>query len=151
VPVAESVRVGAEGDQHPGDVDPVVRRGALEGIRCRRVVATATDEGLDRLDETVERTAAALERSDRSAAVESNAAFHEVLIELADSPVLRAVMEPVAGPDEVAAEPARGPAAMNEPPRRHCGGARARDVTRAKRLGGEHLAASRRAMADSAR
>ena len=39
----------------------------------------------------------ALARSDLRAAVESNAAFHEVLVDLAGRPVLASVMEPVAG------------------------------------------------------
>ena len=55
-------------------------------------MAAADDEGLDQLDEAVARTEAALDRSDRRAAVESNAAFHEVLVGLAASPVLTAVM-----------------------------------------------------------
>ena len=48
---------------------------------CHRAVATATDDAvLQTLDAVVERTTAALARSDLRAAIESNAlAFHTVL------------------------------------------------------------------------
>ena len=125
-------------------------RAALESILCRRVVDTASDEGLDRLDEAVRRTDAALARSDRRAAVESNAAFHQVLVELAASPVLTAVMEPVAGPDEVAAEPARGPRCHEHRPCRHRAGPARPRRDGCERLCREHLAASRTAVSAAA-
>ena len=88
-------------------------RGALESIVCDRAVAAATDEGLQALDAVVERTTAALARSDRRAAVESNAAFHAVLVDLAGSPVLTAVMEPVAGRMKWLLSQHEDPATMN--------------------------------------
>jgi DNA-binding GntR family transcriptional regulator len=140
--------------RRPGDEDIEALfevRGALEAILCRRVVATATADDLDRLDEAVERTVAALARSDRRAAVESNAAFHQVLVEIADSPVLRAVMEPVAGQMKWLLSQHEDPAAMNDDHAAIASALRARDVATATRLCREHLAASRRAVADSAR
>ena len=121
-------------------------RGALESIVCHRAVAAATDEGLQALDAVVERTAAALARSDRRAAVESNAAFHAVLVDLAGSPVLTAVMEPVAGRMKWLLSQHEDPAAMNDDHAAIASALRSRDATTAKRLCREHLAASRAAV-----
>ena len=125
-------------------------REALERILCRRVVATASDEGLDRLDAAVRGTDAALASSDSRAAVESNASFHEVLVDLAGSPVLAAVMEPVAGRMKWLLSQHEDPAAMNTDHAAIAQALRSRDLAAAERLCREHLAASRAAVSASA-
>ncbi|WP_353952295.1 GntR family transcriptional regulator [Knoellia sp. S7-12] len=72
-------------------------RSALEEILCRRLVRTLDEQGLDRLQAVVDRTAAAIDSGDSEGAVAANASFHEVLVEEADSRVLASVIEPVAG------------------------------------------------------
>jgi len=126
-------------------------RGALESILCRRAVTAATDEALDRLDAAVGRTDDAVSRADRSAAVESNAAFHQVLVEVAGSPVLAAVMEPVAGRMKWLLSQHEDPAEMNVDHAAIAQALRGRDATEAERLCREHLAASRAAVAEATR
>ena len=121
-------------------------RGALERIICRHVVATAGEAGLERLDAAVRRTDEALARSDRLAAIESNAAFHELLVELAGSPVLRAVMQPVAGRMKWLLSQHEDPAMMNREHAAIAGALRRRDAVAASRLCSEHLASSRAAV-----
>jgi DNA-binding GntR family transcriptional regulator len=125
-------------------------RGALEEIVCRRIVAHAADRELDRLDATVEQSRAALARSDPRAAVAANAAFHEVLTELAGSPVLVAVMEPVAGRMRWLLSQHDDPAAIADDHAALARALRDRDATAAARVCRAHLAASR-AAADAAR
>lgn len=122
-------------------------RAALEAILCRRVVDRATDAGFDRLDATVARADAALTGSDERLAVHSNADFHEVLLELAESPVLTAVMAPVAGRMRWLLSQHEDPASMNADHAAIAHALRQRDLASAKRLCREHLAASRRAVA----
>jgi DNA-binding GntR family transcriptional regulator len=134
------------------DIDSLFEvRDALERLLCRRIVAATSDDDLDRLDAIVEQTAAALDRGDDRTAVQSNAAFHEALVELADSPVLRAVMEPVAGRMRWLLSQHEDPAAMNDDHAAIAAALRARDLRAATRLCREHLAASRKAVAASAR
>jgi DNA-binding GntR family transcriptional regulator len=122
-------------------------RGALEDVICRRVVALATDQGLGRLDATVERATTALARSDRHGAVEANAAFHEILVDLAGSPIVAAVMEPVAGRMRWLLSQHEDPAAMNADHAAIAKALRDRDAAAARRLCRSHLAASRKAVA----
>jgi DNA-binding GntR family transcriptional regulator len=122
-------------------------RAALEAILCRRVVDRASEEGFDRLDATVAQADAALAGADERLAVHSNADFHEVLLELAESPVLTAVMAPVAGRMRWLLSQHEDPAAMNADHAAIAYALRQRDLASAKRLCREHLASSRRAVA----
>lgn len=122
-------------------------RAALEEILCRRVVDRATEEGFDRLDAAVGRTDAALAGGDERFAVHSNAEFHEVLLELAGSPVLTAVMAPVAGRMRWLLSQHEDPASMNADHAAIAHALRQRDLASATRLCREHLVSSRRAVA----
>ncbi len=134
------------------DIDALFEvRGALESIVCHRAVATATDDALQTLDAVVERTTAALARSDLRAAIESNAAFHTVLVDLAGSPVITAVMEPVAGRMKWLLSQHEDPAAMNDEHAAIAAALRNRDATTAKRLCREHLATSLAAVTAASR
>lgn len=138
----EVVRLGQD------DIDSLFEvRGALEAIVCRRVAATATEVDLARLDDVVAATAAATARGDARAAVESNAAFHAVLTDLAGSRVLSAVVEPVAGRMKWLLSQHEDPVAMNEDHAAIAGALRRRDAAAAVRLCEEHLEASRLAVA----
>ena len=121
-------------------------RGALEDLICQRIVAMATDEDLDRLDDVVARARAAVRRPDPAAARALNAEFHTVLTQLAGS-VLSAVMEPVAGRMRWLLTQHEDAAEMQ---RSHEGIARAlrrRDLETAQLLCRNHLEDSRAAVA----
>lgn len=121
-------------------------RGALEDLICQRIVAVATDEDLDRLDDVVARARAAVRRPDPAAARALNAEFHTVLTQLAGS-VLSAVMEPVAGRMRWLLTQHEDAAEMQ---RSHEGIARAlrrRDLETAQLLCRNHLEDSRAAVA----
>ena len=126
------------------DIDALFEvRDALEGVMCRRAAA-ADEVAFAHLDEAVRRTAAALDRGDVAAAVESNAAFHEALVGLA-GPVLASVMEPVAGRMRWLLSQHEDPAAMNADHEAIAQALRDRDED-APRLCRAHLAASRAAV-----
>ncbi len=122
-------------------------RAALEAILCRRVVERATEDDVDRLDATIAQADAALATTDERLAVHSNADFHEVLLDLADSPVLTAVMAPVAGRMRWLLSQHENPAAMNADHAAIAQALRQRDLVSAERLCREHLESSRRAVA----
>ena len=127
------------------DIDALFQvRDALEGVVCQRAAA-ADDAALAHLDAVVRRTADALSRGDLRAAVESNAAFHEALVDLA-GPVLASVMEPVAGRMRWLLSQHEDPAAMNADHDAIARALRERDVKTARRLCRGHLAASRAAV-----
>ena len=127
------------------DIDALFQvRDALEGVVCQRAVA-ADEAALARLDVVVRRTADALSRGDVRTAVESNAAFHEALVDLAGT-VLASVMEPVAGRMRWLLSQHEDPAAMNADHDAIAHALRERDVRTARRLCRGHLEASRAAV-----
>jgi DNA-binding GntR family transcriptional regulator len=134
------------------DIDELFEvRAALEAVLCRRVVAHATDPGLERLDEIVTHADNALAASDTRLAVQWNAAFHECLVELADSPVLAAVMAPVAGRMRWLLSQHEDPATMNADHALIARALRQRDLPTTMRLCRQHLAASQAAVASTRR
>lgn len=121
-------------------------RGALEPVLCRLLIAQVSDHGLDRLDQVVADTRTALARTDHGAAVKANVEFHQVLVELADSPVLAAVMQPVAGRMRWLLSRHEDPHAMCEDHAAIAAALRRRDLDATLALCVQHLAVSRAAV-----
>lgn len=118
-------------------------RSALEEILCRRLVRTVDDQGLDRLQAVVDRTAAAVDAGDSDAAVAANAAFHEALVEQAGSRVLASIIEPVAGRIKWMLGQHRDVGTMNAEHQIIVAALRDRDADRAIDACRNHLASSR--------
>lgn len=118
-------------------------RSALEDILCRRLVRTLDDQGLDHLQAVVERAEAAIDSRDSAAAVEANAAFHEVLLEEAASRVLASVIEPVGGLMRWMLKQHDDARTMNAEHRLILDALRDRDTDRAITAFRDHLASSR--------
>ena len=123
-----------------------VRR-ALEDLLCERVVATATEADLDRVEALVAQAHDALARGDLRETVALNAAFHAALVEVAGSGVLASVMEPVSGRMKWLLSQHDEPEVMHAEHAAILRAFRARDVAAAQQLCRDHLATSRAAVA----
>ena len=120
-------------------------RASLEDLLCQRVVASASEADLDRVEALVTRAYDALTRGDLRETVALNAAFHAALVEVAGSGVLAAVMEPVSGRMKWLLSQHDEPQAMTADHAAILRALRDRDVVSARRLCRDHLATSRAA------
>lgn len=68
--------------------DLYLARNAVERAAAARVIAGDPEAGADRLLEKVDEMSAAIERGDTAALTEADVAFHELLVELSESPRL---------------------------------------------------------------
>lgn len=68
--------------------DLYLARNAVERAAAARVIAGDPEAGADRLLEKVDEMSAAIERGDAAALTEADVAFHELLVELSESPRL---------------------------------------------------------------
>lgn len=68
--------------------DLYLARNAVELAAAARVIAGDPEAGADRLLEKVDEMSAAIERGDTAALTEADVAFHELLVELSESPRL---------------------------------------------------------------
>ena len=120
-------------------------RASLEDLVCERIVTSATEADLDRVEELVTRAYDALARGDLQETVALNAAFHAALVEAAGSGVLAAVMEPVSGRMKWLLSQHDEPRAMTADHAAILRALRDRDAAAARRLCRDHLATSRAA------
>ncbi|MFC7490206.1 MULTISPECIES: GntR family transcriptional regulator [unclassified Knoellia] len=128
----------------PDDLETLYQvRSALEEILCRRLVGTLDEQGLDRLQAVVDRTAAAIDAGDSEAAVEANASFHEALVDEAGSRVLASVIEPVAGQIKWLLSQHTDAGTMNAEHQLIVAALRERDADRAIEACRQHLVSSR--------
>lgn len=65
-------------------------RGALEAVLVRHAVRQLPDDGRIRLQDCLDSARAAIDAGDLAAAVTANSRFHEVLVQVAAGPLLRA-------------------------------------------------------------
>ncbi len=122
-------------------------REALEEILCRRLLRLLDDRGLAQLQGVIDRASAAVEAGDHDAAVAANVAFHEALVQQADSRVLASLMEPVSGRFRWLLSQHGDPSVMNAEHQQILAALRDRDADRAKEACRKHLATSRSATA----
>ena len=122
-------------------------RSALEGVLARRLVEVVSDDDLARLQAVVDDTDRLGRAGLTAQAVARNAEFHDVLVELADSPVLAAVVEPVAGRLAWMLSQHAAPTAMNDEHQRVVDALAQRDADAVARVLAEHLESSRTALA----
>lgn len=132
----------------PADVEALFEvRDALESLVCRRLVARLDAEGLAGLRGIVERSDAALACGDHRTAVEANAAFHAALVQLCDSEIIRAVIEPVESRMGWLLSQHTDPAAMNAEHRSILEALAVRDADLAAERCRQHVQTSRAAAA----
>lgn len=122
-------------------------RSALEGVLARRLVEVASDDDLARLKAVVDDTDRLGRAGLTAQAVSRNAEFHDVLVELADSPVLAAVVEPVAGRLAWMLSQHAAPTVINDEHQRVVDALAQRDAEAVARVLAEHLESSRTALA----
>ena len=70
-------------------------REQLEPLAARLAAQRATPAGLALLEQTLRHSEAAVADADEAALTVSNARFHELIVELADSPLLTSIMGPI--------------------------------------------------------
>lgn len=126
-------------------------RGALDGLVCRRLVRLLDDAGLARLQGLVDEAESAAAAGRVDDAVRANAQFHTVMVELCDSEVISAVVEPVAGRMRWLLNQHVDAPAINEEHRQILAALRSRDATAATSLCRDHLETSRAAVATARR
>ncbi|GAB3887876.1 GntR family transcriptional regulator [Terrabacter terrigena] len=122
-------------------------REALETVLSQRLVDVLDDDGLARLDDLVVTAEQHLAAGRQGEAVRCNADFHAVLVDLADSRVLTSIIEPVAGRMAWLLNQHAAPAEIIEEHRSIVAALRSRDAGRAAAEFRDHLASSRRAVA----